>query len=318
MRGLMQDWPLTVDKILQHASAWHPGRQVVTRSLEGPIVRTTYAEIFGRAKRVSTALQAEGIAMGDRVATLAFNTARHLEAWYGIMGIGAVCHTLNPRLFPEQIIYIVNHAGDRVILADVATTPPVATDFAALPRGGEGGVSDRRGSPARRRPKGSPTRAGSGRRPKTALGAVLTKPAPPAFATPRAPRAIQKAFFTPIDPTTCTRSWRCKPMFRACPRRHGAGGGSNVPRQRLGVDLHSAGGGCEASAPRSSDGRRLPARADSIRGSHGLSGGADSLADVASTFGRHRSQTADLEEGADRRLRLPRSHYSRLQRPLRY
>jgi fatty-acyl-CoA synthase len=123
MLGLMQDWPLTLDKIVDHAKAWHGDREIVTRSLEGPIVRTTYAEVHRRSKQVSNALLAEGIAPGDRVATLAFNTWRHLEAWYGSMGIGAVCHTLNPRLFPEQIIYIVNHAEDRIILADVATTP---------------------------------------------------------------------------------------------------------------------------------------------------------------------------------------------------
>ncbi len=123
MQGLMQNWPLTLDKVIDHAAAWHPTREVVTRSLEGPIVRATYGEIHRRAKQVSNALKAEGIALGDRVATLAFNSGRHIEAWYGAMGIGAVCHTLNPRLFPEQIVYIVNHAEDRIILADTATVP---------------------------------------------------------------------------------------------------------------------------------------------------------------------------------------------------
>src|SRR5690606_17186513 len=99
MHGLMQDWPLTVDRILEHANNWHGNREVVTRSVEGPVVRTTYADIFGRAKRVSNLLKSWGIKPGDRVATLAWNTGRHMEAWYGIMGIGAVCHTLNPRLF---------------------------------------------------------------------------------------------------------------------------------------------------------------------------------------------------------------------------
>lgn len=123
MLGLMQDWPLTVDKILDHAKNWHGAREVVTRSVEGPIVRTTYAEIHGRAKRVSSALLAWGVKPGDRVATLAWNTGRHIEAWYGIMGIGAVCHTLNPRLFPEQLIYIINHAEDRIIFVDLTFVP---------------------------------------------------------------------------------------------------------------------------------------------------------------------------------------------------
>jgi fatty-acyl-CoA synthase len=120
MRGLMQDWPLTVDKILDHAARWHGHREIVTRSVEGPIVRGTYAECHDRAKRVSNALKAWGIKLGDRVATLAWNTQRHMEAWYGIMGIGAVCHTLNPRLFPEQIAWIINHAEDRVIFVDLS------------------------------------------------------------------------------------------------------------------------------------------------------------------------------------------------------
>ncbi|WP_226637470.1 long-chain-fatty-acid--CoA ligase [Brevundimonas poindexterae] len=123
MHGLMQDWPLTVDKILDHARNWHPHREVVTRSVEGPVVRTTYADIHDRARRVSNVLKSWDVKVGDRVATLAWNTARHIEAWYGIMSIGAVCHTLNPRLFPEQLIYIINHAEDRIIFVDLTFVP---------------------------------------------------------------------------------------------------------------------------------------------------------------------------------------------------
>lgn len=123
MLGLMQDWPLTVDKILDHAKNWHPHREVVTRSVEGPVVRSTYGEIHGRARRVSNVLKNWDVKVGDRVATLAWNTGRHIEAWYGIMGIGAVCHTLNPRLFPEQLIYIINHAEDRIIFVDLTFVP---------------------------------------------------------------------------------------------------------------------------------------------------------------------------------------------------
>src|ERR1700756_3096975 len=123
MLGLMQDWPLTVDKILDHARSWHGDSEIVTRSVEGPIVRTTYAEAHGRAKRMSNALQALGVQPGDRVATLAWNNARPLEAWYAIMGMGAVCHTLNPRLHPEQLCYIINHAEDKLILADLTFAP---------------------------------------------------------------------------------------------------------------------------------------------------------------------------------------------------
>jgi fatty-acyl-CoA synthase len=125
MQGLMQDWPLTLDKLLDHAAAWHGGREVVSRSVEGPIVRTTYAEIRQRAKRLSSALKGLGVKPGDRVATLAWNTARHVEAWYAIMGIGAVCHTCNPRLFPDQLCYIMNHAEDKVLFTDLSFLPTI-------------------------------------------------------------------------------------------------------------------------------------------------------------------------------------------------
>jgi len=122
----MQDWPLTVDRILDHAKSWHGDREIVSRSVEGPIVRTTYAEAHIRAKRVSNVLKGLGIGHGDRVATLAWNTARHLETWYGIMGIGAICHTLNPRLFAEQLVYIINHAEDQIIFTDLTFLPILA------------------------------------------------------------------------------------------------------------------------------------------------------------------------------------------------
>ncbi|HEY2444733.1 MAG TPA: long-chain-fatty-acid--CoA ligase [Rhizomicrobium sp.] len=118
MLGLMQDWPLLVHKILDHAALYHGDREVVTRSVEGPIHRTNYREIRRRAARTASALEKIGVRFGDRVATLGSNTWRHLEAWYGIAGMGAVYHTLNPRLFPDQIVYIANHAEDRVLFFD--------------------------------------------------------------------------------------------------------------------------------------------------------------------------------------------------------
>ena len=123
MLGLMQDWPLLCHRIIDHAATYHGGRKVISRSLEGPIHTTSYADVRGRALRVAQRLDKDGIKLGDRVATLAWNTWRHLEAWYGIMGIGAVYHTINPRLFPEQIIWIVNHAEDRVLMTDLTFVP---------------------------------------------------------------------------------------------------------------------------------------------------------------------------------------------------
>ena len=134
MQGLMQDWPLTVDRILDHANACFPRREVVTRSLEGPISRTSYGNIWRRAKQVTNALKERNIGLGDRVATLAWNTERHLEVWYGAMGMGAVLHTLNPRLFPEQIAWIINHAEDKAIFFDVTFTPIIAAIASKLPK----------------------------------------------------------------------------------------------------------------------------------------------------------------------------------------
>lgn len=123
MLGLMQDWPLVVPNILDHAARYHGEREVVTRSVEGPIVRSTYSQIHSGARKVAKALTRHGVRLGDRVGTLAWNSGRHLEAWYGIMGFGAICHTINPRLFPEQISYIVNHAEDKVIFVDLTFVP---------------------------------------------------------------------------------------------------------------------------------------------------------------------------------------------------
>ena len=123
MPGLMQHWPLTLDRFLEHARRWHGEREVVSRSNEGLVTRCGYTDIHRRAKQLSQALLEHGIGHEDRVATLAFNSARHLEAWYGILGIGAVCHTLNPRLPIDQLVFIVNHACDRVILADALCVP---------------------------------------------------------------------------------------------------------------------------------------------------------------------------------------------------
>jgi len=123
MLGLMQDWPLLCHRVIDHAALNHADRPVVTRSIEGPIHATTYADIRARALKVAQRLEKDGIQLGDRVATLAWNTWRHLEAWYGIMGIGAIYHTVNPRLFPEQIVWIVNHAEDRVMMVDLTFVP---------------------------------------------------------------------------------------------------------------------------------------------------------------------------------------------------
>ncbi len=137
MLGLLQDWPLLCHRILDHAAINHAERPVITRSVEGDIYSTNYAEMRARALRVAQRLERDGVRLGDRVATLAWNTWRHFEAWYGIMGIGAIYHTVNPRLFPEQIAWIVNHAQDRMMLLDLTFVPlmeKLAGEMSAIER----------------------------------------------------------------------------------------------------------------------------------------------------------------------------------------
>jgi acyl-CoA synthetase (AMP-forming)/AMP-acid ligase II len=125
MLGLMQDWPLLIHRVIDHAATQHGNRSVVSRSVEGPMHRTTYADVRRRALRVAKRLERDRIRLGDRIATLAWNTWRHLELWYGITGIGAIYHTVNPRLFEDQIVYIVNHAEDRLLFLDLSFVPLV-------------------------------------------------------------------------------------------------------------------------------------------------------------------------------------------------
>ena len=123
MRGLMQDWPLLVPTLLDHAALYHHDTKIVSRSVEGPIVRSTWAEVAARARRAAAVLAALGVTPGEPVATLAWNGFRHLELFYAIPGAGAVCHTVNPRLFRAEMAYIFNNAGDRIVFLDLDFVP---------------------------------------------------------------------------------------------------------------------------------------------------------------------------------------------------
>ena len=131
MRGLMSERPLLISGIIAHAALYHADTEVVTRTVEGPIHRYTYADAEPRAKRLARALLRLGIKPGDRIGTLAWNTYRHFELYYGI---GAVCHTINPRLFDEQIVYIINHAADRVLFVETSFIPLVERVLPSLPK----------------------------------------------------------------------------------------------------------------------------------------------------------------------------------------
>ncbi|MGQ2990795.1 MAG: AMP-binding protein [Brevundimonas sp.] len=114
--GSIQSFPLTLDRILDHAAKWHDRAEVVTAREGLANARVTYAELRIRAKRTSSVLAGFGVTGGDRVATLAWNTQGHVEAWFAIMGMGAVCHTLNPRLTPTQLAWMLGQSGARIII----------------------------------------------------------------------------------------------------------------------------------------------------------------------------------------------------------
>lgn len=133
MLGLMQNRPLLISSLLDYAAFWHGTREIVSRDPEGEFHRTNWAGIAARAKRVANTLDGLGVPLGGRVATLAWNGYRHLELYYGVNGSGRVLHTVNPRLFSEQILYMINHAEDSYIFFDTGFAPLVQDLAPQLP-----------------------------------------------------------------------------------------------------------------------------------------------------------------------------------------
>jgi acyl-CoA synthetase (AMP-forming)/AMP-acid ligase II len=125
MQGLMMDRPLLVSGLIEHAERFHGGTEIVSKTIEGTVHRYGYRDAHARAKRVAKALRSLGVSMHDRVGTLAWNSFRHFETYYAVAGSGAVIHTINPRLYPDQIVYIANHAEDKAIFFDTTFAPLV-------------------------------------------------------------------------------------------------------------------------------------------------------------------------------------------------
>jgi len=123
LMGSMMSQPLLISSLIQHADRYYSNVEIVSRRVEGDIHRYTYRDCHRRSRQLANALTRLGVGMGDRIATLAWNGYRHLEAYYGVSGMGAVLHTINPRLHPEQIGYIANHAEDQYLLFDLSFTP---------------------------------------------------------------------------------------------------------------------------------------------------------------------------------------------------
>ena len=123
MRGMMMAQPLLITGLIQYAARYHADTEIVTKTVEGPIHRYTYAAAYARIQQLAHALDELGVKPGDRLATMAWNGHRHFELYYAISGIGAICHTVNPRLFVSQLEYILNHAEDRYVFVDLTFVP---------------------------------------------------------------------------------------------------------------------------------------------------------------------------------------------------
>jgi acyl-CoA synthetase (AMP-forming)/AMP-acid ligase II len=133
MHGLMMDAPLLVTEIMRFAERNFPDNEIVSVTLDQPRHRTTWREVFRRARQLANALRAAGVQPGDRVGTLAWNDYRHLELYYAVSCMGAVLHTVNPRLFPEQLEFIINHAEDKLLFVDATLLPVIAPLQGKLP-----------------------------------------------------------------------------------------------------------------------------------------------------------------------------------------
>ena len=123
MHGLMMDTPLLISSIAEHAEKFHGDREIVSVTMDNPRHRCTIRDVTTRARQLANALDKLGLERADRVATIAWNDYRHLEIYYGVSGAGYVCHTVNPRLFPEQLVFIINHAEDRWVFTDLVFVP---------------------------------------------------------------------------------------------------------------------------------------------------------------------------------------------------
>ncbi|MFN7888231.1 MAG: AMP-binding protein, partial [Betaproteobacteria bacterium] len=140
MHGLMMQVPLAISSLIEHADRHHPDAQIVSRRVEGDIHRTTYRALHRRARQMASALQTLGLERSDRIATLAWNGYRHMELYFAVSGSGLVLHTINPRLHPEQLAWIVNHAEDQYLFFDL-TFLPLAEAIAPFCRGVRGWVA---------------------------------------------------------------------------------------------------------------------------------------------------------------------------------
>ena len=305
MHGLMMDTPLLVTEIMRYADKNHPRGEVVSVTADAPRHRCTYADVFRRARQLANALADAGVREGDCVGTLAWNDYRHLELYYAVSCMGAVLHTVNPRLFPEQVEYIINHAEDRLLFIDPTLLPLLAqldgklptvrktivmTSDAALPAAVTGKLESYEAFIA-----GQPDdiRLAGARRARRLLALLhLGHDGQPEG------RAVQP----PLDRAARLRrlpARRSRPVeSRNSPRRR-----ADVPRQRLGAAVQRPHRRREARVPGAEDGRPRDTRgADRGRRRHARRGRAHGVDRPAQLPGPDRQARADVEAHSRRWL----------------
>jgi 3-(methylthio)propionyl---CoA ligase len=206
MLGLMQDQPLLISSLIEFADKHHGDGEVVSRRVEGDIHRYTWSDVARRSRQVANALDGMKLGFGDRVATIAWNGYRHLELYFGVSGSGRVLHTINPRLHPEQIAWIANHAEDQVLCFDMTFLPIVQAVHSKCTTVKHWvAMCDADKLPA---DTGIPNlisyEAWMGKQSTLTHGLCLTKTPHPACATPVAPQATPRRPCTATAPPLCT------------------------------------------------------------------------------------------------------------------
>ena len=313
MLGLMQDWPLLIHRIIDHAAIQHGASAGRHRARSrGRCTAPPTRSCAGARCGSRSASSRDGVQLGDRVATLAWNTWRHLEAWYGITGIGAIYHTVNPRLFEDQIVYIVNHAEDRLLFLDLTFVPLIeklqqrAADDRALHRPHRRRAHAGDDAQERRRLRGLDRRGGR----RFRLGVASTRTPPPACATPPARPASRRACSIRTARTCCTRSPATSPDFLGLSSRdvvmpvvplfHANGWSLRV----LGADGRRR---PRAAGPEARRRRRCTSCSREPRVTI-TRRGADRVARAPAAPRSDRRDALEPEARGDRRLRLPARH----------